>query len=380
MAVGVVAEFNPFHNGHKYLLNEAKKCTNESIVAIMSGAFVQRGGIAVTDKYTRARAAILNGADLVLELPVIFSHNTAQKFASGAIYTLHATGIINTLAFGSESGQTDSLNTAADILINEPKEVSEKIKSLMADGISYPSAREKAFRGYINTSVLSTPNDILAIEYLRSSKEIGANFKPIAIKRIGADHDSETVRESTASASEIRRRLFVGADTKSFMPGYEFSVYNPELLDNAVLSNLRLISPAQLSAINEVGEGLENKFIKSAKETSSVADLCMAVKSKRYTLSRIRRIAYSALLGITKEIASLQPSYIRVLAMNDNGKSLLKEMKETATLPIIVKPADYKGDTIFNINQRAEDIFALCATDKTKRLGGTDIKTTPFIL
>lgn len=379
MAVGIIAEFNPFHNGHKYLLETAKEITKEPIVVIMSGSFVQRGGIAVTDKLTRAGAAIINGADLVIELPVPFSHNTAQKFAMGAIGTLGACGIIDTIAFGSESGDTQGIENAAKILVDEPRDVSENIKKLMSSGLSYPVARQRAYKGYFDTSLLSTPNDILAIEYIRACHILGYDFTPLAIKRKGAEHDSKSTTDSIASATEIRRRVLSKDKISDFMPQYNFNVYDYRKLDTAVISNLRLTDPEYLSTINEVNEGLENRFISAAGCTDTVDELCMAVKSKRYTLSRIRRIAYSSLIGITKEIADLPPSYIRILAANENGRMLLKSMKKTATLPIITKPADYVGDAIFNINSRAEDIFALCSADKSKRCAGTDLRMTPII-
>lgn len=380
MAVGIIAEFNPFHNGHKYLLETVKSKTNECVVAIMSGAFVQRGGIAVTDKLTRTKAALNNGADLVLELPVTFSHNTAQKFAMGAIGTLGACGIIDTLAFGSESADTDGIENAARILADEPPEVSDKIKKLMSDGISYPAARQIAYGGYFDTELLSTPNDILAIEYLRACNLLGIDFKPLAIKRKGTDHDSSDVTDTIASATEIRRRVTSGDDISQFMPTPDFDVYDKARLDAAVISNLRLMSAEALSNISEVTEGLENKFMTAAREVDNVDDLCMAVKSKRYTLSRIRRIAHSSLIGLTQEISELTPSYIRILGANENGRSLLREMKEKATLPIITKPADYKGDTIFNLNTRAEDIFTLCAQNKNLRRAGSDLRMTPVII
>lgn len=379
MAIGVIAEFNPFHNGHRYLLKKARENTKDGVIVIMSGAFVQRGGIAVTDKLSRAQTAVLNGADLVLELPVTISHNTAQKFALGAISLLNATGIVDSIAFGSECGDCNALIDAADILLNEPVDVSNNIKKHMANGMSYPAARENAYSGYFDTSVLSSPNDILALEYIRAAKEIGASITPIAVKRIGTEHDSADTTETVASASEIRRRIYSGATADDFMPNHSFTIYNPSHLDTAVISHFRLTNPSSLSEINEVGEGLENRFIKAAQSVSSVADLCMAVKSKRYTLSRIRRIAYSALLGITKEIAAIPPSYLRVLAMNDNGKNMLRRIKKASSLPLVIKPADYQGDEIFNINCRAEDIFALCSDDETKRNGGNDLRMTPFI-
>ncbi len=380
MAVGIIAEFNPFHNGHKYLINTAKELTGEKVVVIMSGSFVQRGGIAITDKLTRTKAALLNGADLVLELPVTFSHNTAQRFATGAVATLGACGIIDTLAFGSENGKTDILSDAAYILANEPESVSQKIKQLMREGMSYPAARQTAYDGEFDTSVLENPNDILAVEYLKACFELNTGFNPIAIKRIGTGHDSNITTNSIASASEIRRQLYSGEKTGKFMPCADFNIYDEKRLDTAVISNLRLITPEKLSQICDVTEGLENKFISAAMQTDTVSDLCADVKSKRYTLSRIRRIAYSSLIGITKDAASLMPSYIRVLGMNESGRQLLRDMKEKATLPIIIKPADYKGDTIFNLNARAEDIFSLCAPDKSQRTGGNDMRMTPVVM
>ena len=380
MAVGIVAEFNPFHNGHKYLIQTAKEFTGESVVVIMSGSFVQRGGIAVTDKLTRAKAALSNGADLVLELPVTFSHNTAQRFATGAVATLGACGIITSLAFGSESGDIISLSDAAYELANEPEAVSQKIKQLMKEGISYPAARQIAYDGAFDTSVLSTPNDILAVEYLKACLELNLNISPLAIKRTGVDHDSKKTTSSIASASQIRQMLYNGKKTGNFMPYSDFAVYDGKRLDTAVISNLRLSSPEKLSLICDVAEGLENKFIQAAMQTDTVGDLCEAVKSKRYTLSRIRRIAYSSLIGITKDAAALMPSYIRVLGMNENGRQLLRDMKDKADLPIIIKPADYKGDTIFNLNTRAEDIFSLCAPEVNNRCGGNDLRMTPIVM
>lgn len=380
MAVGIVAEFNPFHNGHKYLVETAKTLTNDSVVAVMSGAFVQRGGIAITDKFKRAEMALKNGVDLVLELPVTFSHNTAQKFALGAISTLNATGVIDTLAFGSECGDAEKLKSLAHTIANEPPQVSEKIKKLMNGGISYPTARAIAYGDVCDASPLNTPNDILGVEYLRACCDLDINPEVLAISRIGTKHDSNDIFKNIASASEIRRRRLSGDSVASFVPDCNFTLYDPKLLDLAVISKLRLATADEISNINDMAEGLENRFIAEAKKADTVDELILAVKSKRYTLSRIRRIAYSILLGLTKDLCSLPPSYIRVLGMNDRGRELLRKMKETATLPIIIKPADYAGDPIFSINSQAEDIFALCSTEPTKRNGGSDLRTTPIIL
>lgn len=377
MAVGIIAEFNPFHNGHKYLLQTVKKITNEPIIIVMSGSFVQRGGIAVTDKLSRARSALLGGADLVIELPASFSHNTAQKFAEGAILTLDACGIADRIAFGSESGDIDSIKTAADISANEPRSVSDKIKKAMSEGIPYPVARASAYGEY--ASVLSTPNDILAVEYIRACMVHNIDFMPIAIRRNGAGHDSCDVSGNIASATEIRRRILSGENADMYMPPQNFEIYDVSRIDTAVISNLRMISPQRLSDISEVCEGLENKFISAARDVSDVSSLCMSVKSKRYTLSKIRRIAYSSFIGLTKDISSLKPTYIRILGATQSGRALIKEMKTRAKLPVITKPADYHGDTLFNFNSRADDIFALCAVNESLRRAGNDLRITPVM-
>ena len=387
MAIGIVAEFNPFHNGHKYLISEAKRLTgDDAAVAVMSGAWVQRGEPAITDKHTRARIALENGIDLVLELPAVYSLNTAQKFAYGAIATLAATGAVTSLAFGSERGDANALICAADALINEPPQVSEAIKRLTKSGMSFAAAREKAFGGVIPDGLLSTPNDILGIEYIRAMKELSKGFEIFAISRIGAAHDG-AASDGIASASEIRRFMKGGGDVSQYLPRSDFPVYDAAALDTAVISKLRTCGAEYLKTINDVSEGLENRYIAAADECSTVNELCMLVKSKRYALSRIRRIAYSALLGLTKELAQRAPSYIRVLGMNSRGAALLKQIKasrkqhkNTAALPVITKPADYSGDEIFSFNNRAEDVFALCAPDAILRRGGRDLTTSPVVV
>lgn len=376
----VIAEFNPFHNGHKYLLSEVKKNIADRTVVIMSGSFVQRGDIAITDKWTRTKSALENGADLVIELPVIYSMNTAQKFAYGAVAILNATGVIDTLAFGSESGNLKSLKKAADIIAEEPPEISEKIRQYISQGYNFPTARKLALDGIIDAAVLDNPNDILGIEYIRAIIETHSKISPAAIVRSGTDHDSEFKTDNIASASEIRRMIRQGADISDYIPDTSsFNVYDPEILGTALIAKIRTSTPEQLRNINDVTEGLENKFIKAASEYTSFDDLCMAVKSKRYTLSRIRRIAWSILLELDKDICSLPPSYIRVLGMNDTGKAILRDMKKKASLPVIIKPSNYNGDIIFDKNCIAEDIFSLCSSDNQKRTGGNDKKTSPVL-
>ena len=379
MATGIIAEFNPFHNGHKYLLEKAKD--ENGVVAVMSGSFVQRGDIAITDKWTRAGMALDNGADLVIELPVIYSLNTAQKFALGAVLTLAATGIINRITFGSESGNTDAIKKAAFLTANEPETVSLKIKELIKTGINYPSARAKAYKDFLDSEILSTPNDILGVEYIRAAIDSKFNCEFCAVERKGVSHDSHEINGSVASASQIRNMIRKNTEVTEFIPGsYDFPIYSLSRLDTAITAKLRTCGSEYLKTINDVSEGLENRFISAAAECDTFEEICSLVKSKRYTLSRIRRIALSSYIGLTKELASLAPSYIRVLGMNDKGKELLKQMKKTASIPVVIKSSELKNDKIFKLNNSAEDVFSLCCNDKNYRKGGRDFTVSPVIV
>ena len=383
ITAGIIAEFNPLHNGHKYLMDTVKDRHADAVIAVMSGSFVQRGAPALTDKWTRTEMALKAGADLVLELPVVYSMNTAQKFARGAVEILNACGLVDILAFGSESRDIERLQKAAELTAFEPREVSEMIKKYSSEGMSFPTARKRAFLEITGFSVPDSPNDILASEYMRAIYETGSSIRPVAVKRIGTGHDSRQISGSIASASEIRRRLASGESAEAFMPHGEFPVYDPSRLDAAVIGRIRECGPEYISRINDVGEGLENRFIRAAQNCCTVEELCSAVKSKRYTLSRIRRITWSVLLGLTKEICSDSPKYIRVLGMNETGRQLLKKMKKTAELPVVVKAADYDGaveDKVFSVNSRAEDWFSLCAPEKVLRRGGRDLTVSPVLL
>lgn len=380
MAVGIIAEFNPFHNGHKYLLESAKN--QDGIVVIMSGSFVQRGDTAITDKWTRARAALDNGADLVIELPVIYSLNTAQKFAYGAIETLYLTGVVDKIAFGCETEDKDELIKAAELINDEPLEISCKIKEYMSQGMNYPTARGKAYVGVLKRETLSSPNNILAVEYIRAMLSCGMDAEILPVQRKGVGHDSTVTEKDIASASEIRRIIRSGRDISRFVPQGEqqYNLYNSKILETAIIAKIRQVGEEYIRNINDVSEGLENRFFKAAGEMDNLEDLCNFVKSKRYTHSRIRRIVWSILLGFTKELAQKSPEYIRILGMNDTGKRLLKTMKKTAKLTIITKAADFRNNEIFLFNNRAEDLFALCSTDESMRKCGRDIATTPVIV
>lgn len=370
---GIVAEYNPFHSGHSYQINSIK---SDAIVAVMSGSFVQRGDVAVADKWTRAEYALIGGIDLVIELPVVFALNTAQKFALGAVALLDRMGV-DEICFGSECGDIDAMTTAARLMENESPEISKLIKQLISTGISYPSAREKAYEHILPKGLLSTPNNILGIEYLRALLRLNSKITPITIKRHGAGYNDLIPHGGIASASAIRNILKNGGDASSFTK-FNSKPNNLSCLDNAVTANLRMMSAGELQKINDVSEGLENRILKAAAEYHTIDKIAESVKTKRYTMSRIKRILISSLLGITSEMSEHLPDYIRVLAMNDTGKAVLKELKMRSKLPIITKTADYKADnTLFKMDIRATDIAALCEAENKK--AGRDYTTSPVI-
>lgn len=371
----VIAEYNPFHYGHKYQLTEMKK-SSDGVIVIMSGPFVQRGEAAITDKWTRAKAALENGADVVFELPVIYALNTAQKFAFGAVDVLNRTNVVDELYFGSECGEINELIKAAELLENEPEEASEKIKRLTGEGMSFPKAREQAFGKFMTSNLLSQPNNILAIEYIRAIKRLKSTIKPVTIKRLGAGYN-DVLTEKNASAAGIRERIKFGEQYGHLTPYSDFDIYKTELLDTAVVAKLRMSSCEELSKINGISEGLENRVISAALKYSSIEEIAAAVKTKRYTRTRINRILISAFLGLTKELCDMPVNYLRILGMNKNGADIIKEIKKKSDLSIITKAADYKkDDVVFNADINAQNIFSLCGKKKT---GNTDFVTSPII-
>ena len=351
MNIGIVCEFNPFHGGHKYLIEKVKS-ENDRVICVMSGNFVQRGECAVYDKFSRAKTAIENGADLVIELTTEFSTLSAQGFAQAGVKLLEATGVCDSIAFGAECDDLAELERVAKEIVEKDAEIKEELKK----GVSYPIARKNV----INSPVLDSPNNILALEYLMCT-----SLKPIAVKRIGKGHDSD---DKEYSASEIRKTL-----SKDEIA----SLYN---IERAILTKLRTMSAEDFREIDDVSEGLENRITEAVKTAESLDSLYNMIKTKRYTHSRIRRIILRAFLGIKKE-AQNEPLYIRILAFNNKGRELLKEMKNASKLPLIAKYSDAKqiGGEVLEAFERESlytDIYNL--SFKTPRPAGQD--KTQFVI
>ncbi len=393
----IIAEYNPFHKGHKYHIQKTRELTGADAVAvIMSGNFVQRGECAVADKWIRAKAAVAAGADLVFELPTYYSLGVAQLFAFGAVATLDALGCTSYLSFGTESGTIDTLKFVAEKLVYEADKIEAATKKYLDNYTGYPAAREKAIASLyeIDPETFKTPNNMLAAEYLRALYQLSSGISPVCIKRIGGAYHDEDINQSFASATAIRSQLSLGGDISAAIPDEAYKIYESARtdglfpvfahdFDSMVLSRLRLSTPDTLKNILDMPHGFENRIISAAKSASTIDELIELCAARQYTHSRIRRLIFASFLGIENMGYSKKPTYVRVLAMNGMGKKALAKMHETATIPIITKTADYKDkdtDPLFLLDVRASDLYSLAHKNPANRRGGKDFTTSPIVV
>lgn len=343
--LGIVAEYNPFHNGHLYHINESKKAVNaDYTVAIMSGNFVQRGDTSLVDKWSKAKMAIQNGVDLVIELPLLYSISSAENFAEGSIKILNSLNLVDYLSFGSELCDVNILNEFANVLYYEPKEFVSVLNHELSKGFSYPKARETALLMYLNdirkyANILSSPNNILAIEYLKALKKYKSSIIPVSINRAKVDYNSTEIVDGFASATAIRKIAMTNDvwSLRQAMPKSSFDIMYDCLrsgktvsslakFEREIIYNLRRMTISQISDLPDVSEGLEYSIKNAASACNTIDEFISIVKSKRYTVTRIKRILVYCLLGITKK--DMQNSkkvtpYIRVLGFNEKGQELL---------------------------------------------------------
>lgn len=372
---GVICEYNPFHYGHKHQLDTLKK-DFDAVVCVMSGSFVQRGDVAVFDKWTRAKAALMSGADLVLELPVAYSLSSAQGFSMGGIKILDSLGIINAVSFGSECGDIEKLTEYAKIMMDEPPLVSKKIKDYVSEGLSFPKARALAYEGILDTDLISSPNNILAIEYICSLLKIHSKIEPVTLPRKAVGYHDLESKDEFASATLLRTMLKNGEDISGFTP---FDFDNAETYDLDRLTNIfkyKLITQGihAFDGISDMEAGLANRFLKSI-DKESISEIIDFVKTKRYTRTRLQRILVSMLLGLGGGFEN--PKYIRILGMTDTGKNVLSQIKNTCTLPIVNKVADFKSDAIIP-DITATNLAALCADRPIPQ--NRDFTTSPVMI
>ena len=339
-SVGIIAEYNPFHNGHLYHLEKSKELTGAEIsVVAMSGNFVQRGQMAIADKWKRAESAVKCGADLVVEIPAVFACNSAPYFAKAGVEILEALGV-DYISFGSESGNIDELKSISQEMKDKNGEIEEYIQKAVKYGVSYPRAREEAINLFIGqeaAELINNPNNILALEYLKNVEK----SEVVTVKREGPGYNDLAVSKELASATAIRYLMEEQEDVSSLIPKESASAIleeqrpAEEILFRMICQKVLTSSAEELDKICAGGEGLGNKLKNSIRRVNSYGELVEELKSKRYTRTRIERFLMQCLLDI-KEVEGL-PNYIRVLAFNKKGSAYLKSIKkiETCKFPII---------------------------------------------
>jgi len=397
--IGIVCEYNPFHKGHMFHIDAVRRDFDEdsTVVCVMSGDFVQRGEPALYSKFARAEAACRCGADLVVELPLPWCLASAEGFARGAVSMLNSLGA-EYISFGSEAGELEPLEEIARVLLS--KEHNTEIKQIMAEraNLSYAAARQLALEGSVGekAELISSPNNILAVEYLKAIYACGLKMRAHTVKRTGAGHDSAGGGE-IKSASELRLLIKEGniATAAASIPEEAEAVFsrernagriiNNERFDAAVMARLRMLSKEECEALPDAGDGLGLRLWKAAREEESVEAVIEAVKSKRYAMARIRRMTMCAALGVKAHMSKELPVFGRVLASNEKGFAVLKQCNFKGEFSIISKPAQARelsltGRSVFELGADAHDLFSLAYEAKCMRKAGNDWRTSPFVV
>lgn len=413
-AVGMIVEYNPFHNGHLWHLQEAKRSSGaQYAIGIMSGNFLQRGEPAIADKWSRAALAVQAGVDLVIELPTVFSVRSAQYFATGGIQLLDRLGVVEHVCFGTETPDLAALTAAAQAA-NNPS-VILAMRQKMRTGQTYATSLSAAVstESGVAAHLMQTPNNLLAIEYLRAITTYSPRLKPHAIQRLHANYHDNSITSHIASATAIRtallenQLLFPNSLAWKCLPEPCANQLNnlvsqgkaPIVLQsfsNIVLAKIRSMSLNQLAELPEITEGLHHKISAAALKATTAQELLTFTKSKRYTLTRLQRIIIYALLGISKDkLAHFDksgPLYARILAFNHNGRKLLKEIHTQASIPIITRTAHFLTSQQQRSSQltalqamlaydiTATDTYVLGSPNSQWRAGGLDFQSSPLYI
>lgn len=376
--LGLIVEYNPFHNGHLYHLDEAKKITNaDKCIAIMSGNYTQRGMPALCDKYIRTEMALKNGVDMVIELPIYYATASADYFATGSINILNSMGIVNSLCFGTELGELEKIYNCAKILLSEPDIFKKTLKNSLDTGASYPVARQEALKSVLNEDChfLGDPNNILGLEYVKALIKTSSRIKAYAIKRTIASYHSISIEKSIASATAIRKAL----DESNYdgilqstpenvgqllieLSQNEETLTNMDSLSYILHYILKNSSTTQLRSILDIDEGLENRILAVSEKYFEISKILSSLKCKRYTLTKLQRCILHILLNIKKEDMvnyHSQPQYIRVLGFKKDSSFLLREIKAKSTLPLVtnIKEA-YKNLSPSGISMLNKEIYS----------------------
>ena len=388
MVLGIIAEYNPFHNGHLYHLLKSKELTKDDYcIAIIGGNFTQRGDASLLDKWTKAEMALSNGVDLVIELPTLYATSSAENFAEGAIKILNSLKIVDHLSFGAETNNLNKLNIIANTLFKESKEFKDILQNELQKGFSFPKARENALSKYLKDTsyslILSEPNNILAIEYLKALKKYKSSITPVLIPRKNAGHLTKEYTGQITSASAIRNMIRTNKtiNLQTTLTPSSYTILADEMnkghfvpdmhsFEKTIIYNLRKMTLVQIQELPDVSEGLENIIKKAAASCNSIDEFINIASSKRYTQTRLKRILLYSLLGITKkdmQISKKTMPYARVLGFNGKGKKLISQISQAnPNLEIITSVKKFKDSnksrnlqTILNTDIDATNIYTL---------------------
>lgn len=378
---GIITEYNPFHNGHKFHLEESKKQTkSDGTICIMSGNFVQRGGPAIIDKWKRTEMALSNGVDLIIELPTFYAVSSAEFFAKGAVSILNSLNIVKNLFFGSEIGDAKALSEIAKVLVSEDERFQNILKENLSLGLTFAKAREKSLIEYLNSSeinnIITSSNNILGIEYIKAILKLNSSINPVALKREGSNYNDKSLSQTFSSATSIREVLKNTSnieDLKNIIPLESYEVFSKLqeqdyrfTFEEEMFKYIKY--KIQTNCVNfnnlyEVTEGLDNKIIKEISSSNSLHEFILKIKSKRYTYSKISRILTHIYLGLDnddfKDIANENNLYVRVLGFNKTGREILSLIKANSSIPLITKVPRFTNNPLLKFDLQATACYSL---------------------
>ena len=387
---GVIAEYNPFHNGHAYHIRKTREMGATHIVAVLGGDFTQRGDIALLSKRTRAEAAVRCGVDLVLELPGFWSMSTAGNFALGGVSVLSSLGVVDALSFGSECGNADLLRSAADAAADPG--IKPALSRLLSQGMSFAAARQAAIAtryGEPTALLFSSPNNTLGIEYIAAAQQLSADFRFLTVQRKGAAHDSQE-ELPLPSAAAVRAGIAAGRDPSPSLPPPSAALLLEAVragetaslsrLETAVLCKLKLMDKSDFAHLPDRSEGIENRLYAAVREAATLDALYASVKTKRYPMARVRRLVLSAFLGFDDSFWLREVPYLRPLAFNSRGQEILRAARNRARKPILFSVADgmrLGGEiaAVLSCEIKTADLFNMATTAKCCR---KNAYTTPI--
>ena len=365
----IIAEYNPFHNGHMYLAETARRQGADCIISVMSGNWVQRGDAAVISKFARARQALECGVDLVAELPTYWAMSTAQKFAAGAAEIVENLGA-DTLVFGSECGDIERI--IRTVYCIRSSSFSSRLRELLDAGTPLAKSRETAVQELCgNGDILRSPNDTLAVEYINALKSLNSKMKFSAVKRLGAGHNSTEAQDGICPAGMLRK--LIKEDkldiANKYMPAAAFEILQSEYgaghtadidrLEKTILTALRTGSPEKFKALPDISEGIENRLFNAARLSSTISQFMDFASTKRYTNARLRRLILSAFLNIKATDIPDRVPYIRILGCNQKGADALQAARTHTKIPIIMRSTSLKDDPVFKFESTATDVYSL---------------------